>query len=251
MRPVPLTVLKGGINRLRIRGGARADSLYDLVNGRLTDAGTVKCRPGTFRTATLPADTKGLCAFEGAFHVFNHEIVTVPTGFVLHVIASPNSTVDAPIKIARIHFSAPFLGFLYIVAEFEDATVFHYWLRSSGTWSASATYHHGDVVEPTTPNGLAYTATRISSPFPSWAPNIIRTVGDNVEPTVYNDFSYQVTATLGTNPHSGDVEPDWPVTEGTTVTEDSNGLLDNSVPSATLLPVGATVPSDVTQRYGK
>lgn len=249
MRPIPLTVLKGGINRLRTKGGARADTLYDLVNGRLTDAGTVKCRPGTIRTATLNSLTRGLCAFNDTFHVFCHIIVDVPAGFTLKVIVHPDATAAAPIALSRIHFAAPFLGFLYVVAEFEDGNVYHYWLSSSGTWAASTMYRNGDIVEPTTPNGLAYQAIRISSPFPSWAPNVIRADGDIVEPTVYNDFYYTVVATLGDNPHSGTTEPTWPTTSGSQVTEDSNGLLDSSV-TVTQPEVDNTVPTSVSDRYG-
>ena len=32
-KPFPLTTLKGGINRLRVKGGASPASLYDLLNG--------------------------------------------------------------------------------------------------------------------------------------------------------------------------------------------------------------------------
>ncbi len=249
MRPVPLTVLKGGINRLRTKGGARADTLYDLVNGRLTDAGTVKCRPGTIRTATLDPLTKGLCAFNGTFHVFCHIIVTVPAGFTLKVIVHPDATAAVPIVLSRIHFAAPFLGFLYVVAEFADGGIYHYWLSSSGTWTASTIYNNGDIVEPTMPNGLAYQAIRISSPHPSWAPNVIRTVGDIIEPTVYNNYLYTVVATLGDNPHSGDIEPTWPTSSGAQVIEDSNGLLDSSV-AITQPEVDNTVPTSVSDRYG-
>ena len=41
MRAIPLTTIKSGINRLRTKGGARADTLYDLLNGYVTEAGTV------------------------------------------------------------------------------------------------------------------------------------------------------------------------------------------------------------------
>lgn len=249
MRPQPLTVLKGGINRLRTKGAARADSLYDLVNGQLTAAGTVAARPGTFNIATLPADTKGLVAFNGTLHVFNHEIVSVPDGYTLHVLTSPNATAASPIKISKIRFAAPFLGFLYVVALFEDDTTFHFWLSSSGTWTANTAYNVGDIVTPTTPNGLAYQATRIGSPYPSWAPGVLRTEGDVIEPTVFNNYYYTVTGTLGTNPHSGTTEPTWPTSDGATVTEDGSGLLPQTA-TATPQPVGSAVPSSVTERYG-
>ncbi len=248
MRPIPLTVLKGGINRLRTKGGARADTLYDLVNGRLTDAGTVKCRPGTIRIATLNALTKGLCAFNDTFHVFCHVVVAVPAGFTLKIIVHPDATAAVPIVLSRIHFAAPFLGFLYVVAEFEDGNIYHYWLSSSGTWTANTVYSNGDIVEPTVPNGLAYQAIRINSPYPSWAPNVIRTDGDIIEPTVYNNYFYTVVETLGDNPHSGDTEPTWPTTSGAQVTEDSNGLLDN--PPDITQPPALGVPVIVSDRYG-
>jgi hypothetical protein len=44
MRPVPVTTLRGGINRLRTKGGARADELYDLLNGYVDQAGGISNR---------------------------------------------------------------------------------------------------------------------------------------------------------------------------------------------------------------
>jgi hypothetical protein len=44
MRDIPLTAIKGGINRTRTKGGARADTLYDLLNVYVTEDGTVQAR---------------------------------------------------------------------------------------------------------------------------------------------------------------------------------------------------------------
>jgi hypothetical protein len=249
MRDAPLTVLKGGINRLRTRGGARADSLYDLLNGYLTDDGTARARPGTVRVATLDEATKGLAYFDGSRHTFASEVVTVPDGYTLHVLVHPDATVAAPIAIDRIHFAEPFMGFLYVVAEFENGDVYHYWLQSGGGWTASTVYKNGDVVEPTTPNGLSYQATRLGQPNPSWQPSTARAEGDIVEPTVYNDFYYTVVEAVGSNPVSGTVEPDWPEEDGARVTEETGGTADSG--TVTTPPTTQTPSEETRDRYDK
>jgi hypothetical protein len=248
MRPIPLTVLKGGISRQRLKGGARADSLYDLVNGNITDAGTVRSRPGTVRVAALDPLTRGLMSFGGKLHTFCHEIVAVPAGYVLHILSHPESIPSLVFTLSKVHFSAPFLGFPYVVAEFSNGSIHHYWLRSSGEWVADTAYGTGDVTEPTTPNGLGYQATRIGAPYPSWAPNVARAIGDFVEPTVYNDFYFEAVDTVGTSPRSGNVEPDWPTNAGEQIIEDVNGVVDSA--ATTTPPPADTTPPDVQDRYG-
>ena len=255
MRDAPLTVLKGGINRLRTKGGARADNLYDLLNGYLTDDGTVHVRPGTLRVATLDAATKGLVYFDGSRHTFASESVPVPPGYTLHVLFHPDFDPDAPDQsdfvLERIHFAEPFMGFLYVVAEFGDGNTFHYWLQTGGVWEADTIYNHGDIVEPTIPNGLTYRASRLGSALPSWAPNVARTEGpppDQIEPTEYNGFFYTVVETVGDNPQSGTTEPDWPTEEGAQIFEDTEGVLGPSTPT-TSPPDTQTPTTDVQDRY--
>ena len=247
-----LTVIDGGINRQRTKGGANPRTLYDLLNGYVTAARTVKVRPGTIRTATLPAGTKGLTAFAGEFHVFAASVVEVPPGFVNHVLLHPDYSDDAPtpadFELAEIHFAEPFLGFLYVAAEFGNGDVYHYWLQSAGPWQPDTVYGHGDMVEPTTPNGIAYLATRISSPSLSWAPNVPRAEGDVVEPTVYNDYYYTVVETAGSNPVSGTLEPTWPQAAGAQVTEDTQS--DPGGPPGTTPPPDTQTPmGEVERRY--
>ncbi len=249
MRDVPLTAVRGGINRTRTRAGTRADDLYDLLNAYVTEDNTVVVRPGTFRRAQLPTSTRGLVAFDGTRHTFCHELVEVPDGYTLNILAHPDNTPELVHELAEIHFAAPFLGFLYVAAEFDDGQVFHYWLQISGTWTANTIYKAGDIVEPTDPEGIAFRATRAGSAYPSWAPRVPRTVGDRIEPTVYNDFFYEVVDTIGANPASGDVEPTFPTTEGAQIVEDTEGVLQGS--STTTEPPGADQPtSGVIDRYG-
>jgi hypothetical protein len=248
-RSAALTTIKGGINRQRVKGAALSDSLYDLLNAYVTKARTVKVRPGTFRHAALSSDTAlathGLVSFDGALHIFSASVINIPTGFVLHVLQHPT---DNTADLADIHFAAPFMGFLYVAAEFSNGDIFHFWLQQSGTWAANTVYKHGDVVVPTVPNGLGYVAERSTAANPVWTAGTTRAVNDQVEPTEYTGYYFIVTAVVGTNPASGTVEPEWPTTEGATVIEDVNSTPVN-VPDTAVDPNPA--PNSTTQeRYG-
>lgn len=216
MTDINLNALKAGINRLRTKGGADPSSLYDLVNGYVTIDGSIQSRPGTMRDAALPAGTKGLCAFDGGMVVFSDSPKTMPAGYTCEVLAHPT---DDTQTIAEIHFAAPFMGFIYVAAEFANGDVFHYWLQSGGTWTASTMYKVGDTVLPTVRNGLRYQTVLKSNPA-AWAPNVPRAVGDVVQPTVYNGWKYTVVEVAGDSPSSGATEPDWPELNGAQVSED-------------------------------
>ncbi len=246
-----LTVVKGGIDRLRTKGAALQDTLYDLVNGYVTERKTVVVRPGTTRYATLPAGTKGLTSFNGALHVFAAETLEVPSGFELHVITHPDAG-STPIPLHKVWFAEPFMGYLYVVASFEgfEDTYYHYWLQTGSVWQADKIYKHGDIVTPSTPNGFAYQASRLGAPNLQWAPGVQRAVADVVEPTTYNDYYYTVVDVEGTNPRSGDVEPDWPVEDGAQVTETADGLGTVGSGTTTPPPDNETTPNPETEdRY--
>ena len=218
MRSVNLTTVKGGITRLRTKGAALQDSLYDLLNGYVTSARTVKQRPGTLRLHDLPAGTKGLATFKGRLQVFASSTVEgIPADVDLVVLRSP----DGPdIELEEIHFAEPFLGFLYVVAEFADGNVYHFWLQSAPAWEANKGYRDGRLVSPTAGSeGLVFKATRNSSKYPAWAADVGRQIGDKIEPTTYNGFYYEVVAVSGDNPRSGPAEPTWPASEGAQVVE--------------------------------
>lgn len=258
MRAAPLTVIKGGINRLRVKGGAKADSLYDLVNAYVTDAHTVRVRPGTRRDAELSLLTRGLCAFNGSLHTFCHVSVEVPNGYTLHILAHPDSAEGYEIALKTIHFSEPMMGALYVVAEFEDGAVFHYWLQDATAWVAETHYLYGALAQPTVPNGLVYRATRLGDPYPSWTPNTPRFdgIGDYpyaqsiIEPTVYNDFFYECVSAVGSNPRSGGTEPTWPTEDGAQVIEEADSTTETVSPNPPP-PPPADVPSPgIIDRYG-
>jgi len=168
-------------------------------------------------------------------YVFSHtpQVTSDPIKYIVATIRHPT---DPTIKLQQIHFAAPFMGFLYVAAEFTDGNTWHYWLEELDAWSPSTDYEIGDRVFPTVENGFAYKATRPGSANPAWAPSVERSVSDVIEPTVYNGFKYTVIATTGSNPSSGLIEPDWPTESGGQVIEFAQGEASNLVESTVLDP---------------
>lgn len=243
--PTPLTVVQGGITRLRVKGAALKNSLYDLLNGYVTMQGTVQVRGGTIRNAVLSQVTKGLMWFDGSFRVFAHTPTAVPAGYLCQILVNPHDSTQA---IARIHFAVPFMGFPYVVAEFANGDIFHYWLQNNGKWTANTVYMNGDFILPTTDNGFAFAATRLEKPHTVWSGNASVALNDIVEPTVYNGYMFKAIAVAGAAPHTGSVEPAWPNTENATIQEfgDFGTTAGTTASTATTDTPGTTI----TDRYG-
>lgn len=222
MRVVPLATLKTGITRLRDKGGAQATSLYDLVNGFVDDSGSPTIRPGTTALHHIAVPTtKGCATFKNRIVVFSHDVVDPGHDlFICMVLRHPT---NSSAVIEKIHYAKPFKGEMYVVAEFDDGSTWHYSMKEPSSWEADHVYLEGAVIQPTTPNGYTYMAKRLGAPNPLWAPNVVRAVGDRVEPTVPNGYYYEVTATQGANPKSGPTEPTWVAAEGAVVYEDASG----------------------------
>lgn len=250
MRPQALSTLRGGINRLRVKGLASASALYDLVNGYITNDGGVVVREGTIRAATLDGTTVGLMAQDGSFNVFSVVMVAVPAGYVDNVLVNP---VNPALTLTKIWFAKPFMGFPYVVAQFSDGSIFHYWLQNNGSWAAGHVYMTGNIVIPDTPNGLAYQAQRQAAPNSNWSANAAVVLNQKVEPTEYTGYYYKAVAVVGTNPHTSGIEPVWPTTPGATLQEfgdfdqsSSDAGTTGQVISNSAAPLG----SNITDRYG-
>ena len=96
MRSFPLTVLNGGINRLRVKGGAAASQLYDLQNAYITNAGSIVPREGTIRAATLDSARRlgwllRMASFNIFSSAFSYRMHFLPS-YVLNVLSDPNNT---------------------------------------------------------------------------------------------------------------------------------------------------------------
>lgn len=245
---ISLTKLKEGINRLRNKGGANPESLYDLINGRLTLAGTVESRGGSTTVLTLPSATKGLTVFANKLVAFHHNSSAGGSALV-DVIILRHPT-DSTLTLKYIHFAEPYMKYLYVCAEYSDSSVYHFWLQRSSVWTANTVYKEGDIVEPTVPNGYAYRAKRVGTAPTVWTPYAKHSVSDVVIPTVPNGYKYTVTVATGTTPASGGTEPAWEAKNGVTLIETSTG----SPSETTTVPdvvtdSTTTVPTDIAERY--
>lgn len=248
MRSVALSAVKAGITRLREKGGASAETLYDLVNGRVTAARSIRSRPCAIHAHALPPGTKGLMVFRGKFVVFAAEpLVSSDPNVTVEILRHPDP--DSGATLVDVHFAMPFLGYPYVVAEWSDgARIEHYWLEAAEVWQPNRVYLEGQVVMPTTPNGYGYRATRLGPPAPLWEPGVARAIGDVVEPTEPSGYQHTVIETMGANPRSGDIEPDWSTTEGGITYEDADNA---QTPSGGTGGDGSTsLPPEVEDRYG-
>jgi hypothetical protein len=369
VRPFPLTTLNGGINRLKVKGGALASRLYDLQNAYITNEGTIVPREGTARSATLTSQTIGLAAANGTFNVFapnsgfqpltqnaivstttggdgtfvsgttyyfevtavdayggqtivsneqhliatgaactltvswlqtpgalsynvyygtgaglenkvlnvgtalnllatstslfaagsppgvNTTLITVPTGYTLNILSDPH---DRTQLLKIIWFAKPFMGFEFVVAQFVNGDIVHYWLQNSGTWTTGADYTTASIVLPPTLNGLAYQAVRHFPIEPLWTPNTVITSGKYVEPNSPTGFAYQAVAVAGvlvTQAVTGAIEPVWPTVAGAEIQEFGNIDATSSVSNGSQVS-GATISTtgplsnQITDRYG-
>lgn len=234
--------LQRGIDRTRVRGDTSVSALYELTNAYITTAGRVKKRPGfALQTSgdvvALDANTRGLFSAGGKLYTFySVDSVTELDGVSHYRLMPPlPASGDTAPTLVAVHFAGLYLGKLYVVAEFSDGNIYDYWLQLDGTWQADHVYLEGAIVEPSTPNGMAYEATGDDHP-PAWQPQQQYAVGDEVQPSVYNGYKYRLIEASGESPASGTTEPDWPTVEGAQVDED----IDNTPQSSTTAPSTGT-----------
>lgn len=201
LRPETLSAVGAGMTRLRVKGGASKESLYELNNGYVAASKAPTQRPGTrwkfnfadpaLSKAANAGKTKGLVAFKGIVYTFaanTSPIITSGSGtYVIVPLHHPNGTSS---QLKAIHFAKPFMGLLYVVAEFLDGAIAHFWLQNPTAWKAGTIYQANQLVQPTTPNGLYYKAVQLANPQ-SWTALLQHYQYDYVQPSTYNGFQYQ------------------------------------------------------------
>lgn len=227
MATATLSAVQAGITRLRSKGGASPEALYDLVNGRVTAARTIEPRPGSALATTLPEGTIGLALFNGVFQVFSSEAVgPMPDRFNLNVLSHPDPDPENPPELVRIWKAEPLMGGLYVVAEWSDdpTVAYHYWVLSVGapTWQPNHVYMLNETVVPSSPAGITFSAQRLNPADPVWEASKDYQVGDWVEPSTFNGYRYVVVEAGGTLPRSGETEPAWVAEEGALVVEEAD-----------------------------
>jgi len=248
MRAVTLNAFSAGMTRLRTKGGASPETLYELTNGYVTASRTLKQRPALTYQHALPTASKGLVYFKGVFYTFSAASVSPVAGSTNLVLIHPTPGFSG--TLLHVHFAHPFMGYLYVVAEFSDNAIYHYWLQMPAAWKANHQYKANDLVQPTTPNGLYYRAVQSTTAAKAWTPGVQHSLGDVVQPTVYNGFAYDALGINGAIPpsvpspttaSSGQIEPTWPLVNGATVLETSSGAV-NIIPDPAPTPPPATPP---------
>lgn len=219
-RAYPIASQSEGINLLRSKGGASAGALFDLVNGYVTAKRTINARPGAVRAAAFAAGTKGMVGFEGKFHTFTSDPTLVSVDPTVRAHLLRRSTAGSA-TLSKVHNAFPFLGRLYVVAEFDDGGVQHFWLEEPASRTNSTIYAFGSKVQPITPNGFYYEiATPVS--IPTWTANSAVNVGDYRVPSAGGNLKMKATAVqgpAGAQVLTGNTEPTWPTVEGGTFTE--------------------------------
>ena len=351
--------MSGGINRLRVKGGASAKQLYDLQNAYITNAGSIDPREGTTRTATLSSVTAGLMAQDGMFNIFspygaggltapvmnpilstitggdgtwvsgttyyfvvtgvdalgnqtavsnevniiatgttftpelswlqvagvtdyllsygtspggeshallvaptnvgfsphsttlftaatlstaNLTSISVPAGYTLNVLSDPTDPGDG---IAKIWFAKPFMGFPYVVAQFDNGNIWHYWLQNNGSWTSSTDYTSASIVTPDIPNGLAYQGVRDFPSQPLWTAETVITSGSYVEPNTPTGFAYQAVSVFPPSaPGSTELLLHFDGTSGSTV------IIDSGPSGFTFTTHGAAVLTGAPVEFG-
>jgi len=242
------------MTRLRSKGGASPDALYDLLNGHVTVAQTVKSRPGTRMAHTIPAGCKGLVWFKDTFVVFSHvPLASTDARVKVEVLPHPEDDEDHKTPLKAIHYALPFLGHLYVVAEFVDGVTRHYWLQTGPGWQPNSMYQAGDLARPATgDNGLVYVVVNTHAGLPVWQPDVAYTVGDVVLPAVYTGYRYVVAEVSGERARSGEVEPVWPAVPDATVDEDADDSPRAGTPtSGGGQPPPGQPPRNPDPRYGR
>lgn len=133
--------------------------------------------------------------------------ISVPTGYALNVLSNPHNRAAA---LDTIWFAKPFMGFEFVVAEFQTGDIVHYWLQNDGTWTTNTDYTTASIILPLPANGLAYQGINRFTTGTVWTPETVVTSGAFILPNSPTGFAYEVIGVAGSPVHTGQVEPDWP-----------------------------------------
>ncbi len=247
-RAVVLNTSAAGMTRLRGKGGASPETLWELTNGYVTASRAIQQRPAINYYTTFPATSRGMTVFNGVMYTFTAHAVSNPGSATVKVLIHPTAGFSG--ELYRIHFAQPFMGFprvrnrglgLYVVAEFDDHTIAHYWLQEPAAWQPLTIYNVNDLVQPTTPNGFYYKAVINNAP-PAWQPNTLYATGALVQPSTYTGYSFTATNLLPSSPTtSGGTEPVWINLPGSLVLESSSGPSSNVNTAAPTPPPTAPI----------
>jgi hypothetical protein len=143
-----------------------ANRLRELYDAYITNGRAIRKRPCLTLIATLEAGTVGLKGGKGKLNTFygSTAVVHADTLFQANRVDHPTTTAEPTI----IHYSDTFLGYLYVVVEYDDGTIRHHYVDvdSASAWVTATTYTIGAFVQPTVANGYKYemTSGKVNTP---------------------------------------------------------------------------------------
>jgi hypothetical protein len=212
-----------GIDRNRNLSPPRDGALYDLVNAYLSPGHTLKRRPGFKKQQALSGI--GMVSWNGKLHTFYSGADPGSNALIqTHRLVCADGSASA---LSIIYLAQPLLGYLYVVAGFANGKTYHYYLDNGSAnvplWTANTQFKLGDMVTPTTANGLRFVALSVVTGS-TWTAASAVALNDVRQPSKPNGFTYKATALTGpagfTNFKTGKTEPKWPKAIGQTVVED-------------------------------
>lgn len=115
-----------GVDRRRRRVGGTPGSLWSLTNCHITRGGDIERRKALVSAFELPEGTFGLAEVSGQLFVFGG--LSTPAGMPAGITYQRLRHKDSgAIQVSKILDVQAFDGALYVIAEFTDGAIFHYY----------------------------------------------------------------------------------------------------------------------------
>ncbi|MBT8450282.1 MAG: hypothetical protein KJO69_11360 [Gammaproteobacteria bacterium] len=134
MNTIHFKDFKVGLDHRKSSTVAEPDRLRELKNAFITTGNVIRKRPGMPKIATLESGTVGLISGNGylnTFFEYGGGITHADTRFLANELEHALGAAYASGDLYKVHYGTTFLGYLYIAAEYDDSSVFHYYLDGS------------------------------------------------------------------------------------------------------------------------
>lgn len=114
---------RAGLDTRRLYETSPAGTLLACTNAHISQGGEVEQRLAFVEHATLPANTHGLYGLKGELVTFGSDAPpSLPAGYRYVQL-----TIPAAEDMVAVHNVSVFAGLLYVVAEFNDGTIHHFY----------------------------------------------------------------------------------------------------------------------------
>lgn len=115
---------KAGLDRRRLEASAAAGSLQVFTNGHINRGGEIVKAKKWVSTFSLPINTFGFAASSGELYVFGsaEAPANIPVGINYRRLQHPDG-----LAMVRVIATQPFAGKTYVIAEYSDGTVHHFY----------------------------------------------------------------------------------------------------------------------------